>query len=179
MISVKMQKAINDQINFEFYSAYLYLAMSAHFNRQSLNGFGNWMRVQAQEEGIHAIKLYDFLTERDGKVVLQAVKQPPTDWKSPLEAFQQAYAHEQKVTSNFNEITDLALKEKDHTTATYVQWFVNEQIEEEANAKKNVDQLKLIKSDVNALLLLDRELGTRVFVLPAGATIGLGAAAAP
>lgn len=179
MISVKMQKAINDQINFEFYSAYLYLSMSAYFNAKSLTGFGNWMRVQAQEEGIHAIKLYDFLIERDGKVVLQTVKQPPCDWKGPLDVFQQSYTHEQKVTSNFNDITDLAMKERDHTTTTYVQWFINEQIEEEANAKKILDQLKLIKSDVNALLLLDRELGTRVFTLPAGATIGTGAAGAP
>lgn len=177
MISVKMQHALNDQINFEFYSSYLYLSMSAFFNRQSLSGFANWMRVQAQEEGVHAIKLYDFLSERDGKVALQAIKQPPTDWKTPLEVFQQSYAHEQKVTSNFHEITDLALKEKDHTTAQYVQWFINEQIEEEANAKKIVDQLKMIKTDVNALLLLDRELGARVFTMPAGATIG--AAAAP
>ncbi len=177
MISAKMQKALNDQINFEFYSSYLYLSMSAFFNRQSLSGFGNWMRVQTQEEGVHAIKLYDFLSERDGKVVLQTIKQPPNDWKSPLEVFQQSYAHEQKVTSNFHEITDLALKEKDHTTATYVQWFINEQIEEEANAKKIVDQLKMIKSDVNALLLLDRELGARVFTMPAGATIGAAAAA--
>ena len=124
-----MEKAINEQVNAELYSAYLYLSMQAYFESQNLKGFANWMSVQTQEEVMHAMKMYHFLIERGGKVTLKAIAGPETDWKSPVAAFEQVAAHENKVTGLINNLVNMAIEEKDHATNTFLQWFVNEQVE--------------------------------------------------
>jgi ferritin len=167
MISKKMEEALNEQVNAEMYSAYMYLSMEAYFKSQNLNGFANWMRAQAQEEMMHAIKIYDFINERGGKVTLKAIDGPPTEWESPLAVFEAVYAHEQKVTGLINGLVDLAIKEKDHATNTFLQWFVNEQVEEEASADEVVQQLKMMKDAPGGMFMLNRELGQRVFTPPA------------
>jgi len=166
MIANKVQKAINDQINAELYSAYLYLAMSAYFQSVNLQGFANWMRVQYQEETLHALKFYDYLVERSGRVMLQPIAPPPPKWASPLAVFEESYAHERKVTALINKIADLAIAEGDHATVAMLQWFVTEQVEEEASAEKIVEELKRIGDNSGALFMLDRELLTRVFTPP-------------
>ena len=166
MIDKKMQDALNEQIKWELYSAYLYLSMSAHFASINLVGFANWMRVQAQEELSHAMKFYDYVIERGGKINLLAVDAPPVKWASPLAAFKNAYEHEQHVTSRINDLVSLALKIKDHATHILLQWFVTEQVEEEASADGVVQQLKLIGKDSSGLFMLDRELGQRTFTPP-------------
>jgi ferritin len=166
MISRKMEQAINEQINAELYSAYIYLAMSTYFGSQNLPGFANWMRVQTQEEIVHAMKFYGFVNDRKGRVVLSAIDKPPVEWKSPLDVFKAAYEHEQKITGMINNLVDLAVKEKDNTTNSFLKWFVDEQVEEEASADKIVQQLKLIKDSAGGLFILDKELGKRVFTPP-------------
>jgi len=166
MLSASMQKAINSQINAEFYSSYLYLAMSAHFESMSLAGMANWMRMQAQEEMFHGMKMYDFVHERGGKVVLSAISKPPANWKTPLAVFSEVLKHEQKVTALINELVNAALDERDHATNIFLQWFVTEQVEEEASASAIVDKLKMIGKDANGLFVLDQELGQRVFTPP-------------
>lgn len=165
MISEKIQDAFNKQINAEIYSSYLYLAMSAYFESVSLPGFANWMRCQAQEELLHAMKFYTFLNERGARVTLTTVDGPPTSWDSPLHAFQDAYAHEGKVTGLINGLVDLAIQEKDHAANVFLQWFVTEQVEEEASADAVVQQLKLA-GEGGGLFMIDRELATRVFTMP-------------
>jgi len=167
MLSKNMEKALNKQINAELYSAYLYLAMAAYFESLSLSGFANWMRIQAQEELTHAMKFYDFVYERGGRVVLDAVDAPPEAWDSSLAAFEGAYEHECKVSAMINDLVNLALEEKDHATNTFLQWFVSEQVEEEASADAVVQKLKLIGDHGNGIFMLDRELGQRVFHAPA------------
>jgi ferritin len=166
MINKKMEKALNDQINAEFYSAYLYLAMSAHFAAEGLAGFANWMRMQAREEMFHGMKMYDFLNERGGRIVLAAIGQPPSDWKSPLDIFEKVAAHEAKVTGLINDLVNLAQAERDHATYIFLQWFVTEQVEEEASAGDVRQKLKLIGKDASGLFVLDREMGQRVFTPP-------------
>lgn len=166
MLSKEMVAAMNKQINAELYSAYLYWAMAANFKDQSLDGFAQWMQVQAQEEMTHAGKFFNQIAERDGRAVLEAIAKPPAAWDSPLAAFQDAYAHEQKVTSMINDLVDLAVTQKDHATQAFLQWFVNEQVEEESTAKTVCDQLKLIGGNPQGLFMMDRELGTRAFVMP-------------
>ncbi|MGD2095768.1 MAG: ferritin [Phycisphaerales bacterium] len=163
MISQKMEEALNEQVNAEMYSAYMYLSMEAYFKSHNLNGLASWMRAQAQEEMTHAMKIYDFINERGGKVTLKAIEGPPTEWKSPLAVFEAVYAHEQKVTGLINGLVDLAIKEKDHATNTFLQWFVNEQVEEEASADEVVQQLKMMKDAPGGMFMLNRELGQRVF----------------
>jgi ferritin len=167
MISKKVEKALNAQVNAELYSAYLYLSMESYFQSLNLNGFANWMRVQTQEEVSHAMKIYDFVNERGGRSLLKGIDGPPTEWESPLAAFEAAYAHEQKVTGLINDLVDLAIKEKDHATNNFLQWFVNEQVEEEASADAIVQQLKMMKKAPGGMFMLDRELGRRVFTPPA------------
>jgi ferritin len=175
MISRKMEKAINEQINAELYSAYLYLAMAAHFQALNLPGFANWMRVQTQEETAHAIKFYDFVLQRGGRVTMTAIAAPPVKWDSPLAAFQHTYEHETKVTERINQLTDAALAEKDHATHNFLQWFISEQVEEEANANQLVQKLTLMGNDKSALFMLDRELAARVFINPLTAAGAAGA----
>ncbi len=169
MISNKMQDAMNAQVNAEMYSAYLYLSMSAHFSNANLNGFANWMRVQAQEEMFHAMKIYDFVIERDGSVILKAIDCPPIEWGSPLDIFKTAYAHEQKVTDMINNLVSLAMAERDFASNSFLQWFVDEQVEEESTASGIVDQLDMIGQSKEGLFMMDRELGQRVYTPPAAA----------
>lgn len=167
MISEKMEEALNGQVNAELYSAYLYLSMGSYFKSLNLNGFAGWMRVQTQEEVIHAMKIYDFINERGGRVILKAIEGPPTEWDSPLAVFEAVYVHEQKVTGLINDLVDLAIKEKDHATNTFLQWFVNEQVEEESSADEVVQQLKMMENAPGGMFMLDRELGQRIFTPPA------------
>lgn len=167
MISKKMEEALNAQVNAELYSAYLYLSMESYFQSLNLNGLANWMRVQTQEEVTHAMKIYDFVNERGGRALLKGIDGPPTEWNSPLAVFEAAYAHEQKVTVLINDLVDLAIKEKDHATNSFLQWFVNEQVEEEASADEIVQQLKMMENAPGGMFMLDRELGQRVFTPPA------------
>jgi ferritin len=169
MISQKIQDALNDQVAYEFYSAHIYLSMSAYLESVDLPGFANWMRVQYQEEVAHAEKLFDYIIERDGRAILANWDAPPTEWKSALHAFEDALTHEQKVTARFNGHMDLAIAEKDHATQIFLQWFVNEQVEEEANAKTIIQQLKMLGDSKAGLFQIDRELGQRVFIPPAAA----------
>ena len=166
MLSKKMETAINQQINAELYSSYLYLSMATYFDSKGLGGFSNWMRQQAQEELFHGMKMFDFVCERGGRVVLQAIDKPPSKWSSPLDAFQNVLAHEQKVTGLINDLVNLAIDERDHATNIFLQWFVSEQVEEEDTAGNLVDKLILIGKDANGLFMLDTELGQRIFTLP-------------
>jgi ferritin len=172
MMDEKMQEALNKQLNAEVYSAYLYLSMSAYFQSVNLSGFANWMRVQWQEELAHGLKFYDYVNERGGRVVLQAVEAPPSEWDSPLAAFGHVYEHEQKVTGMINELVDLAVETRDHATNNFLQWFVSEQVEEEASADEVVQKLKLVGDDPSGLFMIDQELGQRVFVAPAATAEG-------
>jgi ferritin len=167
MLNNDMEKALNAQVNAEMYSAYLYLSMSAFFQSKSLSGFAGWMRVQAQEEMVHAMKLYDFINERAGRVILEQIEAPPTDWDSPLATFEAVYEHEQKVTGHINELVELALEKHDHATNIFLQWFVSEQVEEEDSANDVVEKIKLVGDAKGGLFMLDRELGQRVFTPPA------------
>lgn len=160
----KMFDALNEQIKNEFYSAYMYLAMSAYFADMGLPGFANWMRVQAKEEVTHATKMYDYVLTRGGTIGLKAIDAPPAAWKNPLDAMQAGLAHETFVTKCLNEMTDLAIKEKDHATQIFLSWYVTEQVEEERNFGDLVNALKLIKGEGQGLLMLDRELAARAFV---------------
>lgn len=166
MLSDKMDKALNDQIQAEIYSAYLYLSMEAYFQSINLNGFASWMRVQYQEEMAHAMKFYGFIFERGGRVILQAIDAPPDTWDSPLAAFEGAYAHEQMVTARINDLVDVAIAERDHATNNFLQWFVAEQVEEEDSANAVVEQIKLVGEAHGGLFMLDRELGQRTFTPP-------------
>ena len=166
----KIQKAFNEQINAEMYSSYLYLAMAAYFQSISLSGFGNWMRVQAQEENDHAMKFYDFINERGGRVSLKAIDAPPESWESPLAAFEAALAHEKKVTGLINDLVELAQAERDHASNIFLQWFVTEQVEEEDNANDIVQKIKLVGEAKGGLFMLDRELGQRQYTPPAKET---------
>lgn len=153
---------MNQQIKEETFSAYLYLAMSAYFQQANLSGFAQWMEVQAMEELTHAKKFFDYVLERGGRVTLEAIGKPQDDWKSPLEAFEAAYAHEQHITERINHLMDIAVADKDYASMAMLQWFVTEQVEEEANASSIVAKLKMV-SGTNGIFYLDRELGKRVF----------------
>ena len=167
MMSPKMQDALNRQINAELFSSYLYLSMSAWFESAGLAGMARWMQGQAAEEQGHAMRLFAFINERDGRVVLEAIEKPKAEWNSPLEVFEEAYQHEQKVTALIDGLVDLAAAEKDHATSNFLQWFVNEQVEEESTARTICDKLKLVGDHGPALLMVDAELGRRP--APAGA----------
>ena len=166
MIGKKLEKALNEQVNAEMYSAYLYLSMESYFKSLNLNGFAAWMRVQTQEEMMHAMKIYDFINERGGRILLKTIEGPQTTWDSPLAVFEAVSEHEQKVTSLVNNLVDLAIEEKDHATNSFLQWFVNEQVEEEASADEAVQQLKMMENAPGGMFMLDRELGQRVFTPP-------------
>jgi len=167
MIKEKMQDALNEQLNRELFSAYLYMSMSAHFQSINLKGFANWMSVQTKEELTHVMKFYDFINERSGRVILTAVEGPATEWDSPLAAFEAAYGHEQKITGHINDLVDLAVAESDHATNIFLQWFVTEQVEEESSVDEVVQKLKLAGDAPGALFLIDQELAQRIFVPPA------------
>lgn len=166
MINEKVAKVLIEQVNKELYSAYLYLSMSAYFSDIGLLGFANWMRVQAQEEQAHATLIYDFLINRSEKVILSAIAAPPNEWQNPLQVLEEVLKHEVYVTGLINNIVSVAEEVKDRATMSYMNWFVDEQVEEEANAQDIISKLKLIGDDKSALYLLDKDLSTRVFVPP-------------
>jgi len=161
MLSEKMQEALNGQLNAELYSSYLYMSMNAYFKSINLDGFANWMHFQAQEELTHAMKFYDFIIQRGGKVRLQQVAAPPWEWDSPLGVFEATLEHEQKVTGLINALVDLALTEHDHATNIFLQWFVSEQVEEEESVGGVLEQLKLMGEAKGGLFMIDRELAKR------------------
>jgi ferritin len=169
MLSEKMNKALNDQVKWELWSSYLYLSMASYFEDMGLMGFANWMKVQEQEEKFHASKFYTYTFERGGRIKLQTLEAPENTWASPLVAFQETLKHEQGVTARINALMDLALEEKDHATASYLKWFIDEQVEEEANVQDAINKLKMIENNPSALYMLDKEMATRVFTPPAGA----------
>ena len=160
-INETVQDAINDQIQHEIYSAYLYLGMSAHFEAQGFPGFARWTRLQYEEEMEHALKLFDYVNERGGRVVLQAIEQPPVEWGTPLDVFQEILSHEQKVTALINKLYEVALVEKDYATQVMLHWFIEEQVEEEDNAGSMVDRLSMAGDNKGALLQLDHQAGAR------------------
>ncbi|MFA0822163.1 MAG: ferritin [Methanomethylovorans sp.] len=162
-----MLKALNEQVNKEMYSAYLYLSMSAHCTNVGLNGFANWFMVQYQEETFHAMKIYNYINEQGEKVVLQAIEKPPSDFGTPLEMFQATLKHEQFITKSIHDLVTLALEEKDYATQIFLQWFITEQIEEESNDNEIISKLKLIGDNTSSLFVLDKELSVRVFTPPA------------
>jgi ferritin len=161
MLSDTMNKALNDQINAELYSAYFYMSMNAYFKSISLDGFADWMHAQVVEEAEHAQKFYDYVNQRGGRVVLGAIDAPPREWNSPRAVFEDTLAHEQKVTGLINDLMEVALQEKDHATQIFLQWFITEQVEEEENVGSVLEQLKLMGDAQGGLFMLDRELGKR------------------
>ncbi len=161
MLSDKMQAAMNKQINAELHSAYIYLSMSAYFEDKNLSGMAHWMRMQWGEELVHAQKFFDFINERRGRVLLEAIDAVPTEWDSPLAAFENAFEHERKISAMIDDLVNLALDERDHAANSFLQWFVDEQVEEEASADAIVQQLKLIGKSGDGLYLVDRELAQR------------------
>ena len=163
MLSERMTEALNKQINNEIYSAYLYLSMSAYSTFIGLKGFANWFIVQYQEEMVHAMKIYDYINDQGGQVKLMAVAQPPTKFGSPLGMFEKTLEHEKFVTKCINDLVDLAIEEKDHASNIFLQWFVTEQIEEEANDNEIISKLKLVGKEGNGLFMIDKELAARVF----------------
>lgn len=156
-----MTKALNTQLNHEFYSAYLYLSMSAYCNKVDFNGAAGWFLLQYQEEQQHATRIYNYLIGQDAKVSLKEIAKPAKKFGSLLETFEQSLAHEQVMTKRLNELSDSALKEKDHATYNLLQWFVNEQVEEEASVSEIISKLKMVKNDGYGLLMIDRELTQR------------------
>lgn len=169
MINSKVEAIINRQINAELYSAYLYLSMSSYFESLNLSGFANWMRVQFEEEQFHAFKFVDYLNERGGRVLLEAIEKPQIEWENVIEVFEQTLEHEKHVTSLLNEIAELAEVEKDRATRNLMVWFIDEQVEEEGSAEKILNELKWINGEGHGMLMLDREMATRVFTPPTGA----------
>lgn len=171
MLSKTIEAAINQQINAELYSSYLYMSMATWLDSIQLAGFAHWMRVQAQEELTHAVRFHNHVNGRGGRVTLKAIAAPPTQWESPLECFVAVAEHEAKVTALINGLMDLALAERDHATANMLQWFIAEQVEEEASAAEAVGKLKLIDKAQGGLFMLDNELAARVFTMPLDLTI--------
>ena len=160
-IGKTMQEAMNEQINKEFFSSYLYLSMAAYFEDKNLTGFAHWMLMQADEEREHAMKFYNFILDAGGRVQLKAIDAPQTEWKSNLEVAEQVAAHEAKVTASIHELYELALKEKDYPAQVMLQWFITEQVEEEKNAAELVAKLRLIEERGTAVLMLDHRLSKR------------------
>jgi len=172
MLNAKVELAINEQINAELYSAYLYYAMANHLESLSLPGAAHWMRMQAIEEMSHVAKFAAYLNDRRGQVKLAAIEAPPVEWESALAIFEAAYEHEIKVTGRINALVDTALQNSDHATVNFLQWFVGEQVEEEASADQVVQQLKLVDRSEGGLFMLDKELGARPLALPPELTGG-------
>jgi ferritin len=162
-----VERGINQQINAELYSAYLYYSMAAYFEALSLKGFSHWMRVQALEEMTHVQKFFAFINDRGGRVTLEPIEAPSMEWESPLAVFEAVYSHEVHVTGLINKLMDLALSKSDHASCSFLQWFVTEQVEEEASADEVLQRLKLVDKTEGGLFLLDQEMDKRTFALPA------------
>ena len=166
MISKKLQDAINEQINRELYSEYLYSAMSAWFASKTLNGFAHWMEVQTREEHAHGMGFNKYLLDRGGRVELKPIPKPPKDFKDPMDAFKKTLEHEHFITKSINDLKDMAMKEKDHAFDSFLNWYVDEQVEEENNDETIIGKLDIIKGRPEGLLFLDNELGQRVYTAP-------------
>ena len=177
MLNKKMAQALNEQINKEMYSAYLYMSMSAYSANIGLKGFANWFMVQYHEEMYHAMKLYEYVQRQGEDVKLASIKAPPAEFLSPLDMFTQTLTHEQYITSSINELMELAISKKDHATQIFLEWYVIEQVEEEENDNDIIAQLKLIGDNAHALLMLDRELAARTTTIPTDFSKGVEAAA--
>ncbi len=167
MISKTLEKAINEQINKELFSEYLYTSMQAWFANENLDGMATWMKVQSQEEHFHAMKFFDYLIERGGKVELLAIDKPEVDFGNPLKAFKGALEHEQFITKSINDLMDLAIAENDHATKGFLNWYVDEQVEEEASVDSIVHRLEMVGEHMHGIFMLDRELASRTFSEPA------------
>lgn len=161
MSTKKMQDALNKQLTDELYSSYLYLSIAAHFEEQSLKGFANWFRIQSQEEYGHAMKFYNFIIRTDSRVILTQIDAPKTSWKNVMDAFKDTLTHEKKITGLIHKLVDLSIQSKDYATNNFLQWFVNEQVEEEATVEEIIRKLEMIGDNKGGLYMLDRELGAR------------------
>ena len=161
MVSKKMIDALNNHLNEEFYSSYLYLSMATYFEDKNLNGFANWFKLQSQEEWAHGMKFYEFINQTGGKVTLKAIKAPKTSWKSIMDAFKETLAHEKHITGLINKLVGQAMQAKGYATNNFLQWFVNEQVEEEATVEEIINKLEMIGDAKSGLFMLDRELGYR------------------
>jgi ferritin len=162
----RVESALNDQINAELYSSYLYLSMSAYCEAEGLSGFANWMRVQAEEELFHSTKMFDYVNERGGRVILKAIEMPQTEWKSIVEVLEDVFEHEQKVTSLINNLVTISREEKEYATENFLQWYVAEQVEEEDSVGQLLNEVKLVDGKGSGLFMLNREAGQRVFTPP-------------
>ena len=166
MINKKIEKMLVDQVNFEIYSAYIYLGMAAYCDDKDLPGFANWLKIQWEEEIFHAMKMYNYVIERGGKITLNAIPAPPKTWKSVVAVFEHALKHEQLVTGRINNMMTSAIKENDHATRSFLNWYVDEQVEEEANVDGIIKRLKMVKDSGHGLFMFDKELAARIFVPP-------------
>lgn len=173
MLTKKVEESLNEQLNRELYSAYLYMSMSSYCTNRGLKGFANWFMVQYHEEMFHAMKFYEYINLRGGRALLKAISQPPSSFESPLEMFGKTLEHEQFITKSINELMELAIAEKDHATQITLQWYVTEQVEEENNDNEIISQLKIIKDDPQGIMLLDRELTARMTTVPTEFSKGL------
>ena len=171
MLKDNIQEAFNQQINAEIYSAYLYMSMAAYFEGLQLAGFAHWLKIQAQEEMTHALRFYNFVHERGGRVTLTAIKAPETSWESPLAALEAVLKHEQLVTSLINKLVALARTENDYASDNFLQWFVKEQVEEEASAGEVIGKLNLVNQTSGGMFMLDKDMAARVFTMPLDLTI--------
>ena len=163
-LNKNVEKILNQQINAEFWSAYFYLSMSTYLNANGMSGFANWMKVQFEEETSHGMKMVDFVNERGGRVILQPIAEVPSEWNDILNVFEDTLKHEEEVTNLINGCVNVAIEEKDHASVNFLQWFVDEQVEEEAGVTEIIDQLKMIGCKGNGLYMMDKEFKTRVFV---------------
>lgn len=161
MLDKNMEKALNTQINEELFSAYIYMSMAAYFDEINLPGCAHWMHAQVQEELLHAHKIYHYISERGGRPTFAAIKEPPAEWTSPLEAFKAALAHEEHITGCINTLVDKAIAASDHATKTFLDWFVAEQVEEEASSNAIVQQLQLVQNAPQGIFMIDRDLAAR------------------
>ena len=172
MISEKMQSALNDQVNEEFYSAYLYLAMSSYCQTIGLPGFAHWMRIQYEEENMHVTRMYDYILNQGGAVHLKAIAEPEQEFGNPIEIIEKTLEHEQYITNLIHQLMDLAVQEKDYATQTFLQWYVTEQVEEEANVNDILAPLRMVGDDKGGLMMIDQQLAVRPALAPAISTPG-------
>ncbi len=166
MISEKMQEALNEQVNKEFYSAYMYLAMSAYCDTIGLPGFSSWMRLQFEEESLHVTKMFDYILDQGGQIHLKPIEEPPKAYGTPLEVFETTLEHEQYVTRLIHKLMGLAVEEQDYATQTFLQWYITEQVEEESNVNNVVAPLRMVGDDKGGLMMIDQQLAQRLPPLP-------------
>ncbi|MEA2087965.1 MAG: ferritin [Candidatus Caldatribacteriota bacterium] len=167
MLNEKMVKSINHQINRELYSAYLYISMASYADAEGLSGFANWYKIQAKEEEFHAEKMYNYVNQQGSRVLLEGIEQPPTEFSSIVDLFEKTLEHEKGVTAMINDLVKLAREENDYATESFLQWYVTEQVEEEASPTEIIQKLKFVGEDGRGLLMIDKDLAGRVFTVPA------------